>query len=133
MTQPLEIDFAPLEPFEPAPPATSLPELLRAVAHRVQRRFSGRAIAVFEDGTPCLPEMKGAVMWSGWGAWFLECERAGTAVSVRDRCEGEQLIAAAFERRRRLAGYPKTRYLSRDETLTALQEALGYAGHWGRS
>lgn len=129
----LQIAFAPLGEFEPLPTATSLVELLKATMHRVAERFTGRALAVREDGTPCLPEMRDAVCWSGWGAWFVECARAAGAVSRAERCDGDDVLKVAFERRRRIVGFPKGRYLNQEETLAAVREALAFAETWGRS
>ena len=133
LTPPLQIALAPPVPFEPAPPATNVEELFAATIRRVAARFTEKSIAAYEDGGPCLPEMAKAEFWSGWGAWWLECIRAGDAVTRTERLEGEKLIEAAFNRRRRIIGYPKSRFLSRDETLDALNECLGYAKKWGRS
>ena len=129
----LNYPLSPLGESSPLAPATTPVELMKAVLHRVAARFTDHALATYEDGRPCLPEMERAAHWSGWGAWFIETTRAGDAVAVRDRLDGEKVLAVAFERRRKLVGFPKNRYLTQAETVAAVREALAYVEKWGRS
>ena len=84
--------------FAPLRPATTIPELWRAIQHRLTARRCPGSLARYPDGQPCLPEMTQAAYWSDWGAFFIESTRSRLTAAQRLDAETKLRVALGLAR-----------------------------------